>query len=199
MEAPVYKITYGNTDSELYNISLVEEPAMDENFLAFSQQHPENEQFAVDQHYEQVITGAVLIPNKCILRYNKDNSPYYVFFTPETIRQLAMDFFKNGKHGNFNLNHSDQVIGHSVIIESWFSGASDKSHKYGFNCPEGTWFLSLYVPDREFFSEYILSGQVQGFSVEGQFSQVLADTAYNGQAATVEDTLNELRRLLKDV
>lgn len=200
METPVYEILYNDQESQLDSVSLVEKPAVDENFLAFTDTsyYSENEKFAVEDGYRQVVTGPALIPDKCILRYNKDKEPYYVYFPPETIRQLAMDFFSGGVKLNFS--HTDRVLSNSTIIESWFShGASDKSRALGYECPENTWFLSVYLPDKQFFEEYILSGELQGFSVEGKFAQVL-DTAYNGQPASkAEDTVKKLADILKDV
>lgn len=168
METPVYQIVVSDVN-ELNAISLVETAAIDANFLAFS----EEQTYAFSREdYRQVVTGPALIPNYNILRYDADRNPYYVYFTEDVIRQLVTKYFARG-NTSYNVSHSDNLLANSVTIESWFVGKGDKSTDYGFAVPQGTWMLSVYIPDTDFFNDQILSGKITGFSVEGLFAQKL--------------------------
>ena len=66
-------------------ISVVKYPAIEENFVYFNQDFLSLAK--VDEEKKQLI-GAVLIPDKKINRYDKENNEEYdVFFTKETIAQ----------------------------------------------------------------------------------------------------------------
>lgn len=184
MDYPVYQILYSG-DTIMNSISLVEEPAIDENFLAFSES--KSESFSISK-YEQIVTGPALIPNLKILRYNKNKEPYYVYFSKETIKEIVKNYYTSDNI-KFNINHSNNLLENSTIVESWFTGKNDKSQNLGYNLPEGSWMLSVYIPDETFFNDKILSGEIQGFSIEGTFEQDLDS----------KDKVKQLEELLKDV
>lgn len=186
-QVPIYEIT---TDSQLHAVSLVEEPAIDEGFLAFEKSE---QQFSVFS-YQQIVSGPALIPDRKILRYDKDRNPYYVYFTRESIHMIVKNFMMH--RPKFNVGHSDNLLDNSTILESWFCGERDKSQSWGYNLPPGTWFISLYVADTQFFNDKILSGEISGFSVEGRFEQFLG---YEGQPARTDDKLKQIAELLKNV
>jgi len=47
---------------------------------------------------------------------------------------------------------------------------NDKSSKYGFNLPDGTWFVMLKVEDTNLWN-LIKTGAVKGLSLEGYFGK----------------------------
>jgi hypothetical protein len=46
----------------------------------------------------------------------------------------------------------------------------DKSKKYGLSVPKGTWMISMKVENEEVWNDYIKTGKVKGFSIEGYFA-----------------------------
>jgi hypothetical protein len=56
------------------------------------------------------------------------------------------------------------------VVESWIieDEKQDKSAKYGFNLPKGTWMISMKVNNDEIWQK-VKDGEVKGFSIEGHF------------------------------
>jgi hypothetical protein len=77
-------------------ISIVENPAIEENFIALNKQEV---QFAKKDAEKRILMGAALIPNKPIYRKSGEEE-FYVYFTKETIRRASEMFFQNGNQTN---------------------------------------------------------------------------------------------------
>jgi len=68
------------------------------------------------------------------------------------------------------LEHNVKLNGLSVV-ESWIieDDVQDKSRKYGLSLPVGTWMVSMKVNNEDVWQNYVKSGKVKGFSIEGYF------------------------------
>jgi hypothetical protein len=151
-------------------ISIVESPAIEEQFIALSKQQI---QFKVQNEEKQVLIGAALIPEKPIYRYDdKTGEEYYVYFSAGTIRKAAELFLIKGNQNNATLEHSEDLNGLS-IVESWIveDKDHDKSRAYGLEYPIGTWVVMMKVNNKAIWDEYVKEGKVKGFSIEGWFAQ----------------------------
>ena len=71
-------------------ISIVEKPAIEENFIALSEE--KQVQLAEVDKEKKILMGAALIPNKNIYRRNGDDE-YYIYFSEDTVRKAAELFF----------------------------------------------------------------------------------------------------------
>jgi len=60
-----------------------------------------------------------------------------------------------------------------TLVESWIveDKEKDKSAIYGLNVPVGTWMGSVKVNNDEIWNDYVKTGQVKGFSIEGFFAE----------------------------
>lgn len=148
-------------------ISIVESPAIEEDFIALSKEPIELAEVDKEQ---QILMGAALVPNKMIYRRNEDKE-YHVFFSKETIRKVAELFLTKGNQNKTTLEHQIQLSGLSVV-ESWIveDEVHDKSRKYGMSVPKGTWMVSMKVYNKDVWNEYVKTGKVKGFSIEGYFA-----------------------------
>lgn len=147
-------------------ISIVENPAIEENFVAFNAQEV---QFAKQDEEKRILLGAALIPNKPIYRNNGEEE-FYVYFTKDTIRRASEMFFQNGNQNQSTLEHQAELQGLSVV-ESWIveDEQKDKSRIYGLEMPVGTWMVSMKVNNDDIWNNYVKTGKVKGFSIEGYF------------------------------
>ena len=70
-------------------ISIVEHPAIEENFIALNQ----NKEYKFEEvsKEKRILMGALLVPNKVIFSKDKDDE-YYIFFTKQTIRKASTIF-----------------------------------------------------------------------------------------------------------
>jgi hypothetical protein len=147
-------------------ISIVENPAIEENFIALNKQEV---QFAKKDAEKRILMGAALIPNKPIYRKSGEEE-FYVYFTKETIRRASEMFFQNGNQNQSTLEHEAELQGLSVV-ESWIveDEQKDKSRIYGLEMPIGTWMVSMKVNNDDVWNNYVKTGKVKGFSIEGFF------------------------------
>ena len=129
--------------------------------------------FSIVEEDEQMIVSPVMIPNKPILRKGVDGEYFYVYFTPDTIQRMAHTFLKNKYTDKFNIEHDGGVKLDGVyVVESWVKADDkDKSYKYNFNLPDGTWFVQLKVEDTNLW-KMIKNGTVKGLSLEGIFNKM---------------------------
>jgi hypothetical protein len=151
-------------------VSIVENPAIEEDFVALKNQEFK---FAEVNKEKRILMGAALIPNKPIYRRNEDNE-YYIYFSRDTVRKASELFFIRGNHNKSTLEHQMPLEG-LVAVESWIveDKEQDKSKLYGMDMPLGTWMLSMKVLNNDVWENYVKTGKVKGFSIEGYFADKL--------------------------
>jgi len=132
-----------------------------------------NESFAsLDE--KQILVGPLMTPNKLIKRKDEDGE-YFVYFTDETIKKLAYKAMKDKIIDRVNLEHSSENRVDAYMVETWLveDPITDKSRNYGYTPKKGQWFGMYKVDDSKVWEDYIKSGLVKGFSVEGMFEQLM--------------------------
>lgn len=136
-----------------------------------------NQKFAIDSEEKRVVLGPAMIPDLKIFRRDALGNPYYVFFSPETIRMIAEKYMKNKYIDNNDQMHDGKAVKDVYVIESWIKeDENDKSSKYGYeSLPIGTWFVSMKVNNPDIWSK-VKEGMLKGFSVSGFFEEVSAFT-----------------------
>lgn len=150
-------------DSDVYAVSLVDDPAIEETFIALGKEKPLR--IFLEENEKRIVMGAVLVPDKPIYR-NQDGEEFYITFSADTIEKLAHDFLRMGRNYNFSYQHEKDVDGVSVI-ESWIVSDTemDKSSQYGMRLPKGTWVMAAKI-DNENLWKSIKNGDAKGFSIE---------------------------------
>ena len=149
-------------------ISIVNRPAIQEHFIALSEQ-PKVELAEVDKE-KRILMGAALVPNKNIYRADGEDE-YYIYFSEDTVRKASELFLMRGNQNESTLEHEAKLYGLSVV-ESWIieDETHDKSRKYGMELPVGTWMVSMKVNNDDVWNNYVKTGKVKGFSIEGYFT-----------------------------
>lgn len=193
----------------VYGISLVNDPAMESLFVALSKEEPLQLK-SVDTE-KRIVMGAVLIPNKPVYR-NQNGKEFNIVFPEETIRLASEAFLKNGHQKSSTLEHNiDAKLNNVCVVESWLklSEVNDKSVVYGFKDPIGTWYVSMKINDPEIWNDYIKTGKVKGFSIDGFFDLEQVNLKSNNSDLDFRnkmvahhkmaiDMVNEYKGLLKD-
>ncbi len=188
MEKKVIEMLIKDFEDEVFAISVVTKPAIEENFIALSEHEIELKTIDEDK---RILIGAVLVPDKEILRVDKDKNPYYIKFSAETIKQSSELFLMRSKQNNVTLQHTEKLEDMSVV-ESWIVEDSkiDKSALYGLNYPKGTWVAMMKVNNDSVW-EQVKSGAIKGFSIEGKFS--------DNQNLSELSVLEQIKELLKQL
>ena len=156
-------------------ISLVEFPAIEENWVFFNKDNFLS--LAKLDEEKKTLVGAVLIPDKEIPRYDQElDEEYVVYFSKDTIKQAQELFMSSLRNNNATYEHKVPIDGLSVV-ESWIKEDDkfDKSSQYGFNkMPIGTWFVKMKIDNEEVW-EKVKNKEVRGFSIEGYFTDKLIE------------------------
>jgi len=173
-------------------ISLVHSPAIEQDFVFFGKEK-NNLTFAKVDEEKRMLVSPALIPNKQIFRYDPNtDSDYYVYFSPETVRKASELYLKHNNHHKATHEHSERVSG-VLTVESWIKeGDSDKSKLYGFDLPNGTWFVKMKIENDDLWQK-IKAGELKGLSIEGYF------TSKFEKMQKKEPTTEEVRTALKEL
>jgi hypothetical protein len=166
MEIIELLIDENKIESGINAVSVVESPAIEENFVALKKHEVQLKE--VDGE-KRILMGAALVPNKQIYRKNGDKE-FYIYFSEDTIRKASELFLMRANQNNATLEHEKKMLDGMSVVESWIieDEKQDKSAKYGFNLPKGTWMISMKVNNDEIWNK-VKAGEVKGFSIEGYF------------------------------
>jgi hypothetical protein len=123
---------------------------------------------------KQMLMGPLMTPSKLIPRKDEETGEEYkVFFTKETIEQIAYKMMEDKLLDAVNIEHDGaKRVDDVYLVETWIvkDPERDKSLLYGFKPVEGQWFGIYKVGDGRVWNEYVKTGKVKGFSVEGYFT-----------------------------
>jgi len=180
-------------------ISVVESPAIEEDFIALKDQ--EQIRLAEVSKEKRLLMGAALIPEKPIYRKSGDHE-FYIYFSKDTVAKASQMFLKAGNQGQATMEHTEEKLSGMTIVESWLieDDVHDKSRKYGLDMPIGTWMVAMKVDNDDIWNNYVKEGKVKGFSIEGYFADKLNRPQDKQQDQLSEDDklLNEIIDVLKE-
>ena len=152
-----------------FAMSLVDEPAIEDDFVYLSEQKIELK--VVDEE-RRIVVGYALIPDKRIPRVMpkvNNGEPFNIYFSKETVAESAHLFMTNLNLKNFTVDHKKPVKGISVI-ESWVTEdvEKDKISLYGIKPKLGGWALMSKIDNEEEWQD-IKAGKHKGYSLEGLY------------------------------
>ena len=121
---------------------------------------------------KQMLYGAVMIPDKQILRVRDNGEKYFVKFEQEQINKMLHKYMSEARTNEFNLHHDANQQADVVTVESWIKGdIEDKSNAMGLSkVPSGSWIIGAKVNSPEIWAK-VESGELTGFSLEGFFTE----------------------------
>ena len=162
-----YEGKYNKKSKGVFAISLVNAPATEETFIAMAKQDKIVKFAKVDEE-QRILMGLVLQPEQLIYRVDEDGNEFEMFFSAETIKDFSQNFFQSGFQLNSKLEH-DETIENVTFVESWLVADSkkDKSAAYGLSYPVGSWLVSMKVDNDDIWNNYIKTGELKGFSIDG--------------------------------
>ena len=165
-----FEMMLEDNDDGVFAISLVKKAAIKEDFI-YLKEHETIELKTQDEE-EHLLIGAALIPNKLIYRRDADGTEYNIYFSAETIKKASQLYLQDFFQKSVTYDHDIKIDG-ITLVESWIikDSAIDKSALFGFNLPIGTWMISLKVDNTDIWENYVKTGKVKGFSIEGSFQR----------------------------
>jgi hypothetical protein len=191
---PIFELLIDETDTEVTAISLVDRPAIQRNFMKFSEDQPGK----VKQNFKfnderRIITGAIMLADEPIYR-NDNGFEYLVTFSPDTIMKIVQKVFRKGYHNNVNLQHNgdDQLDG-VTMFESWIVDPSRGINGIdGVMAKPGSWMGSFHIENDRAW-EMAKSDEIRGFSIEGVFNYKKQLAQPEQMMANIIDVLNQIQ------
>jgi hypothetical protein len=171
---PIYRLALNDDlDSGVDYIALVDDPAIQRQFMAFKSQSPPRLQFLATNTDQQIVSGPLMVADMCIFRDDPIHGKHLVYFDAQTIKQIILRFFQKGLTSNINLMHIPDAKPDGIYMFESFIIDSSKgiTTPKGFEAlPDGSWFGSFKIDNADVWNHFIKTGEFKGFSVEGFFS-----------------------------
>jgi len=159
-------------ENGVFAISHVLDPAIEAMYVFMGNEKDVEIKLATVSDEKRIVVGPVLIPNQLILRkHPTTGDPFNIFFDPETIKHIQENFVSGSYQNNSTIEHDGKLIEDVSFVETWIKedDVHDKSVLYGFDQPIGTMFAMQKVKNDDVWNDYIKTGKVKGFSIDGVF------------------------------
>jgi len=167
-----FQISYDPEQNKgIYALSVVKSPAMESKFITLKDASKPIKLATISDE-RRVLMGVALIPDKPIYRNDPEMGEYNIVFSADTIEKAAYDFIRNGNSNNSTIEHEIDLGSDKVsVVESWIieDTNKDKSRKYGFDEPIGSWMVTMKIHDDAVWA-MAKAGEIQGFSIDGFFN-----------------------------
>jgi len=177
-------------DDGVFAISLVESPAIEENFVALSKEEVEFK--AIDDE-RRIVVGFALVPDKEIPR-KQNGKEFNIYFSKDTVAKSAELYMKNLNLANVTSEH-DKPVKDCCVIESWIveDAKNDKSNLFNLGAKGGEWVVMMKLYNDEEYQK-AKSGEYKGFSIEALYDGF---EQLNSKQPTEEEIIEQLKDLLK--
>ena len=183
-EKPLLRLEINVEEDGVNIISLVEFPAVERNFIQLSKEV----KLSLNDEKKELL-GVALIPDMPIYRRDEQGE-YYIVFSAESIRKIAIDFYKKLNVNMADVEHNHNIENGITYFQSMIidkeQGICPKAFK---DLPNGTWIVGCKIDNINVW-DAVKNGTVKGFSIDGIFHPE-QEERMNKQRPTM-DTLEEL-------
>ena len=180
----------------VFAISLVDQPAIESDFLALSKQVDNKFKIKLKEidKKRKVVVGYALIPDLKIPRV-KDGKEFNIVMSKETVALAASLYMKKLNLANVTSQHEKPVEG-CCVIESWVieDPKMDKANIYNLEpAPKGgEWVVMMALTDEEYAK--VEDGEYNGFSIEAMFQGF--DALEQSKELTDDEFIEEVTKML---
>lgn len=182
---PVYDVLLNDAEDGMIKISLVDEPAVMSDFVAFDRQKSV-QMYAVADSDKRLVYGVVLRADFPIYRRDKELGEYYVLFKPDTIRAMAEKYLADGLQNETSTMHKTDVDG-VQMVQYFIKDTARGVNPDGFDeIADGSLFAEFHVTNDDVW-EKVKDGTFRGFSMEAYYT------------LTPEESVTEVREIVDDL
>lgn len=161
---PIYELKLDKNTDGVYCISLVDFPAIEQDFLVFDAQ--EEIKFTKVDEEKHIVYGPAMIPDMAIYRRDESGREYYVKFSKETIAQIAQKFHKDNCIYNISVGHETDV-NDCYVFTSYLIDRENGLDPVQFrNIADGSWIVGVKVDNDNVWNAIKNTDLLRGFSVE---------------------------------
>lgn len=197
---PLYRAEVNGSGEGIEAIALVDFPAVMSDFIAFAEQKPEPRQmYAVSDEEKRLVLGVIMRADFPIYRIGRDDYEYYIYYSPEVIRQMAQKYLADGRSNEVNIMHDQKAFVEGVEMVQWFiKDTATGIAPEGFaDISDGSLFAEFHISNDDVW-EAIKGGTFRGFSLEGYFS-VEPETSQEKADAMAADNKGKFSKIIKNL
>jgi hypothetical protein len=203
MELPIIELTLEELEQGIDATALVENPAIQRNWMAFKEHKDFN--FKTHNEDKRILAGALMVADFPMYR-NMNGKEFFVKFSSETIEQLADRMVLNNKLTAFNFEHDAKKELADMHIQQFFIINTELgvNTPIGFEeLPNGSLFAFVKVNNEQVWNDYVKTGIVKGFSIEGNFAtkeefseqQIINELEQINKISNMSEALKKLNEL----
>ena len=167
---PVYDAIISDEETGMFKISLVDDPAVMSNFLAFDNNRKVL-MYKVENEEKRLVRGVVMRADFPIYRYDKSHGEYYIIYKAEQIRVMAEKYLLESRQNDVNIMHQVDSDVNGVHMVQYFIKGDGVSVEGFEDIADGSLFAEFHIVNDAVW-EAIKDGSFKGFSLEGVFDLV---------------------------
>ena len=174
---PVYDAIISDEATGMFKISLVDDPAVMSNFLAFDNNRKVL-MYKVEDEEKRLVRGVVMRADFPIYRYDQSFGEYYIIYKAEEIRKMAEKYLAESRQNDVNIMHEDGSDVEGVqMVQYFIKDSANGINPAGFEeMADGSLFAEFHVVNDEVWNA-VKDGSYKGFSLEGVFDIVPEEDA----------------------
>jgi hypothetical protein len=203
VDLPIIELTLEDLEQGVDATALVENPAIQRNWMAFKEH--KSYEFKTHNEDKRILAGALMVADFPMYR-NMNGKEFFVKFSSETIEQLADRMVLNNKLTAFNFEHDSKKELADMHIQQFFIINTELgvNTPIGFEeLPNGSLFAFVKVNNEQVWNDYVKTGIVKGFSIEGNFAtkeefseqQIINELEQINKISNMSDALKKLNEL----
>lgn len=151
----------------MFKISLVDDPAVMSNFLAFDNTR-KAVMYKVEDEEKRLVRGVVMRADFPIYRYDKSFGEYYIIYKADQIRIMAEKYLLESRQNDVNLMHEEGSDVDGVQMVQYFIKGNGVSVEGFEDIADGSLFAEFHIVNDDVWNA-IKEGTYKGFSLEGVF------------------------------
>ena len=166
---PVYEALISSEDDGIVTISLVDEPAVESDFVCFAKDAGK-QLFALKDSAERLITGCLMKADTPIYR-NDNGYEFYIVFSKKTIQTMAQKMLADSTFKNIDTQHNGELLpqGALTLMEVYIKDSNKGIDPNFVDIPDGSLMTTFRINDESIWQECANGDYLNGFSLEGFF------------------------------
>lgn len=190
MGLPVYRADINmDDDTGMLMISLVDSPAVERNFVAFSK---ERMTYSIGDEEKRMVFGVVMLADTLIYRRDGDFE-YWIEYDRPTIEKMAEKYFRMGYQNNVDTDHNLKLEDGIYLTQMFIKDSAKGISPEGFDdVRDGSLFGQFHVENDEVW-ESIKKGDYKGFSLYGIFDVSPCEQEYKSNKR--KDKMSKITRI----
>jgi len=164
---PVYQALVRDEECGMLRISLVDDPAVQSDFLAFDS-HKRTLLYSVQDEEKRLVLGVVMRADFPIFRRDAKMGEFYIVYKADTIRTMAEKYLAENRQNLVNLMHEQGSEVDGVQMVQYFIKGGGIAPEGFEDIADGSLFAEFHVTNDEVWND-IKAGTYKGFSLEGVF------------------------------